>query len=454
MPYFDRLTDASWVSPSGAEYAFSYESVSRDVSHRIGAFEFSNVDGTLHQDKGVSGEIYSWAIYVHGPDYDIAADAFFDAAKERGFSFLNHPRWGRRRVQVTSVSQNENLTQSAGQAVFNISFQETLEREFPKTAAAPQQILETYVSDFEYIAAEEFSGRVVTETLAQKNNLQDLMTTAANLVSGSLSFIASLDQDILTTFNQNINDIIDNAAAYVDAPIEFASRIVDSIISISKIPGRISSKVLGYKALIGSIIGKIFPSPDNATRNEILIDELITTASIVGASASVNSALNYSSVISRNENGVATISTPEIISTDSQGNSITVPGAGFVSREEVIAAVVYLEEQATESIEYLDSGQEFYIDKMLSENYIQTVESYVPAWEIVGIVIKAGLDLSFSLPVKIIRSIDTARTILDLCFEFYGNIDNATIDYFISTNALKGQDIILLPRGKEIIYYE
>ena len=69
-------------------------------------------------------------------------------------------------------------------------------------------------------------------------------------------------------------------------------------------------------------------------------------------------------------------------------------------------------------------------------------------------VIKAGLDLSFSLPIKRSIVLSTSRTILDLCYEFYKNIDDVTLDYLILTNCLTSDDIIAVPRGKEIIFYE
>ena len=67
MPYPERIYDDSYISPSGDEILFDFEVVSRDITHRIGAFEFSGVNGTLHQDKGISGEIYHSGWQDHLP---------------------------------------------------------------------------------------------------------------------------------------------------------------------------------------------------------------------------------------------------------------------------------------------------------------------------------------------------------------------------------------------------
>ena len=89
----------------------------------------------------------------------------------------------------------------------------------------------------------------------------------------------------------------------------------------------------------------------------------------------------------------------------------------------------------------------------MSENYYQSAESYISSWDIASITIKAGLEVSFSLPVKVSFFTNRARTILDLCYELYQNIDDDILEYFIKTNGLTGEEIIMVPQGTEIIYY-
>jgi hypothetical protein len=78
----------------------------------------------------------------------------------------------------------------------------------------------------------------------------------------------------------------------------------------------------------------------------------------------------------------------------------------------------------------------------------------VPTWEIVSTVIKAGLEVSFSLPVKRAQVVAKDRTILDLCNEFYASVEDDILNYFIDTNQLKKQEIIMVPKGREVIFYE
>lgn len=441
MPYPERIKDAVYTSPSGATQKFDFEVVSREINHRIGTFEFSGVNGTLHQDKGVSGEIYPLTVFIHGPDYDTAADRFVQLLKETGAGFLFHPRWGKRRVQVLSITQSENLVERGGQATFDVQFQETLEREFPKTGTAPQQKVTALADDAQSALIDFYTTDVNVEDLADELAHEQEIILSANKVDAALASITSTDQEIAATFRDHINNVLDNANEYVQEPFEYATQITSAIRVVSEVPGRIGSKLQGFKNLLDVLKLRDVTAAINQARNAILVDELVGTAAIISASESVNQGLNETSTIARDSKGKATITVPSV-------------DTGFQSREEVLSAVVYLRDNSNDLINELDAGQVLFEDSLLSESYIQSVQSYVPTWGVVGTVIKAGLDLSFSLPIKRSIVLSTSRTILDLCYEFYKNVSDTTLDYLILTNSLTGNDIIEVPRGKEIIFYE
>ncbi len=441
MPYPERIKDASYTAPSGASISFDFEVVRRDISHRIGTFEFSGVNGTLHQDKGVSGEIYPLDVFIHGPNYDLEADRFVTLAKETGPGFLFHPRWGKKRVQVLSITQSENLVEEGGQASFSVQFQETLEREFPKTGTAPQQKVTALADDAQAEAIDNFGNQVNTEDLADELSFEQEIIVSANVVNDALSSITSTDQDTAAKFRGYIDNVLNNAAAYVQEPFEYATQITSAIRVVSEVPGRISSQLQGVKNMLDVLKLRDVTAATTQFKNGLLIDEMLGTMGIVSASEGVNQAFNETSTISRDSKGKAAITVPAV-------------DTGFQSREEVLAAVVYLRDNSDDLTNQLDAGQIVFEDSLLSDSYIQSVQSYVPTWEVVGTVIKAGLDLSFSLPIKRSIILATSRTILDLAHEFYKNVDDITLDYLILTNCLTGNDIIEVPRGKEIFFYE
>lgn len=441
MSYVDRLTDASYTSPSGASINFDFEELTREITHRIGTFEFSGVNGTLHQDKGVSGEIYPLIIYIHGPDYDFEADRFVSLSKETGPGFLFHPRWGKKRVQLLSIIQAEDFVAAAGQAIFTVQLQETLEREFPKTSTAPSQKITALADIAQADAITNFADETTFINLDAEIVQEQEIILSANKVDQTLESITSTDQNIATRFRGYIDNVLNNASAYVNEPIEYATQITSAIRVVSEVPGRLSAKLQGYKNLLNVLELRDVTEAINQMKNSTLIDELLGTTAIVAASESVNQGFSATSTISRDSNGRATITVPDA-------------DTGFQSRSEALAAVTYLQTNSNNLINFLDHSQTVFEDSVLSEAYIQSVQSYVPTWTVVSTVIKAGLDLSFSLPVKRSIVLSKSRTLLDLAYEFYKNIDDVTLDYLILTNSLSDNDIIEVPRGKEIVFYE
>jgi len=275
MPYHERLKDASYTSPSGDSITFDFEVVSRDVTHRIGTFEFSGVNGTLHQDKGVSGEIYPLAVFIHGPEYDLEADRFIVMAKEVGPGFLYHPRWGKKRVQTLSITQSENFVQGAGQAAFTVQFQETLEREFPKTGTASEQLITALADDFQVAAIDNFEDQVDLDNLIDEPDYEDEIVSSANKISDTLSSAVSSSYEAATAFRGYINNIIDNANAYIQMPFEYATQVTSAIRVVAEVPGRISSRLQGFKNLLDVINLRSLTDAVTQTKNALLIDELI-----------------------------------------------------------------------------------------------------------------------------------------------------------------------------------
>lgn len=438
MPYHERLQDASYESPSGRSFSFSYRTVAREISHRIGSFEFPGINGTLHQDKGISGELYPWTIYIHGQDYDIIADKFNEAISETGAGFLTHPRFGRRRVQIIKSSQNEDLTESAGQAVFNIQFQESLEKEFPDIEESLQFAIPKMADDFELSAVNNYADQVKTTTIGDENSLEQKMLISTASVSAALTKIASLNDEVFTEFNSIINEIEINVSSYIATPSQFAINIISAIRLVSNVPGSIGTKLQGFSNLISSISGAVL-NPDQQTKNKMLVDELIGTSAIVAMSESINIALGNSSRVNSSD----------------EGTSISVPvaGFGFRTRGEALAAAVFLRDLFYSLINILDAGQLVFLEEILSNMYIQSIDSYGPSAMVVSSTIKATLDLSFSLPAERTLILTEDSTLINLCYDFYGNIDDQTLDYFILTNTLSIAEIKIIPRGRQVIYY-
>jgi hypothetical protein len=427
MNYTDRLTEASYTAPGGSVHRFAYTELPRKVDHRVGSFEFSGINGTLHQDKGVSGEVYPLRVYFAGADYDQKADAFFEALKEVGPGRLQHPRWGDRRVQIISgPSQSEGFVAGAGQAVFDLEFQESLEKEFPNTSPASQFELPKRVDGF----FDNFNFEVIVETLTDSNALKQAMQGAARWVAVSLGGFPVDDTGLGSVGG---SDFIE--------PDEFAAIMFEAIrVPVGASVG-LGDKLRAYSGLLGLVAADSPAAARRSVRNRLAVNELIGSASVACIAESVNAALgNTSRITSKTIDG---------------RTSVVVPAAtdGFRTRAEVLSAAVFLRDSAAQLIAALDGGQQLFRPLSLSEIYVQALKNFDPLAQITSETIRSALSMSFTLPRERYKNLQAESTLINECFELYGNIDDSTLDYFILTNKLTGNELLQLPRGKRVVYY-
>ena len=83
---------------------------------------------------------------------------------------------------------------------------------------------------------------------------------------------------------------------------------------------------------------------------------------------------------------------------------------------------------------------------------VDTGGSYQALQSAVALTAGFLVDLSFSLAQERRIVLDRDRTIIDLCAELYGSVDDQ-LDFLINSNALTGSEILELPKGKEIVYF-
>jgi hypothetical protein len=278
------------------------------------------------------------------------------------------------------------------------------------------------------------------ESLEDKNSLKQRMLAATETVNATLKDLTSSNDETASIFKGYISDIETNIDEYVEAPRGFINSIIKAIRLPSTIEGKIDSKLLSYTNLSNTLNLRSIVETNNATKNNLLIDEMLGSSSNVAVAESINTAIINSSNILRNDKGKSIINVP----------AATV---GFRTRSESLAAAVYLRDSFGSLVDILDVGQVAFENKVLADSYIQAIQNYGDAAEVVTKVIKAALDLSFTLPTERMFTLQTSSTVMNQCYDLYNNVDEETIDYFILTNELNGEEILLLPKGKQIIYY-
>lgn len=86
------------------------------------------------------------------------------------------------------------------------------------------------------------------------------------------------------------------------------------------------------------------------------------------------------------------------------------------------------------------------------DKIFDTGEIYQPLQNSVALVAGFLVETSFTLTEERRFILQRARTFVDLVGELYGETDGR-FDFFIQTNQLSGDELVELPKGKEIVFY-
>ena len=113
MSWQDRLRpEILLTSPSGRSFSAAWKQGPRSLEKKVGVFEYPGVKGADVQDLDVGAMRYPLTFYFDGPDNDLQADAFIDACRENGSWTVVHPVKGSLTLQLLSVSEEINPTES------------------------------------------------------------------------------------------------------------------------------------------------------------------------------------------------------------------------------------------------------------------------------------------------------------------------------------------------------
>jgi hypothetical protein len=108
---------------------------------------------------------------------------------------------------------------------------------------------------------------------------------------------------------------------------------------------------------------------------------------------------------------------------------------------------------AAESIlAQMDTVTDWRDDNFASLLEVDTGTSYQQLQQAVALAAGFLVEISFTLDQERQIVLSEPRSMIDLVAELYGVVDDE-LDFFISTNALTGSEILEIPRGRRIVYY-
>ena len=424
MSWKERLREGAITLPNAERFIFEFEDVEKAVNKKTNQFTFSAKPGALVQDFGVGAISFPLSIFFSGSDYDLVADNFETSAAFPGTSLLEHPIYGNHDVVIESYTRTDRLKTGGNQAQFDLVMTETIVEAIPVSAAEGKSTIVGNLNNLSDIQQDAFD--VNYEAVSNLATAKNRITQFTKNISSAFEGLIAVNQQISDAFDNNVNFINDN----IDELLEDAPALAATIYSLVRIPARstasVQSRVQAYIDTLGFQLIQIEGAGTDLF-NQRTERQLSSTASLAAMAEATLFA----------ENDLITKADATSLASD-------------------ILEQYRLVQEFLDQEEFNALGNDLENRYSVNDGIAQSIKSITSA--------TAGnlVRLSFSLKQERIIHTQSTDTIITLCQELYGGkvedpivegLPITKLDFFIATNELTGDELILIPKDREIKYY-
>lgn len=429
MSWQDRITDAVYTSPQGSQFTFQFENVSKEIDKKTTAFNFPDVEGTYIQDLGKKGRRYPMRVIFWGEEYDTIAEAFDNAVEEKGPGILQHPLYGTFDVvPFGTIKRRDDLVTAANQAIYDITFYETIKIIFPISALSAENSMKAGIQIFSSPAAAENYDDALSVSLASEiTGYIDSAKSGLRKVKKAMAKVAATTAAIERAFNDVANILDETITTLVGGPLLIATQMIALTRLPSQAAGSIQAKLDAYGNLLTSLTtgtsNQFTQGLDSQAGNAYTNNNLVASLAVLGA---------IESTISEN--------------------------TLFTTRTETIEALENLDQKFTDYITWSDLNRESLVQGALpirepgTSDLIDTGEAYQQLLNVFAIGQGRLTQIAFSALQERSVILDRDRTFIDFAAEFYGQLDEQ-YDFIIQSNKLTGIELFELKKGREMVYY-
>ncbi|MDC7125782.1 MAG: DNA circularization N-terminal domain-containing protein [Spirochaetales bacterium] len=416
--FTDRLREMKYISNSGNEFTLQFEGLTRTGGKKAPISEYPGQNQGGVQDLGNVTPTFPVNCFITGANYDKTADSFWQALHETGIGRLIHPRWGNVNVLPIPNTQTEQFVNGAGRAVFDITFirADNKSFEYPQVSTDFASTVTSKVDDAAETIAdsvpEEVSAVGVLATLTEK------VSSSVDEIEDGFDTITDMTDDVKESISEKVLAITSEIDDLVTSPVD----LLISITELVRLPATIST----------DIINKI----DSYTKiYENVIDGLISAVELYAGETDSD---GNSIAEATGQIAVATVTAVAIAAAESTtaGDINTRDDAA-----EVVESLTELAESIQASIEELESAGDFSASYDLSLTLELTISAAV-----------SGLiDEALNLPAERTITLERAVPPTVLYYELFGNLDD--LDDWMTYNNFCDNEILLIPRGREVRWY-
>ena len=410
------LQRAEYKSPTGQVVKFDYTDIETSVDTKAAVFESASGNGTYVQSNGHTSGRFPMNAYFHGADYDNEAEAFLSALLESGEGVLTHPIFGEIKVVPTGeIRRVDALVTAADQIVYSVSFFETTGLQIGEEEDI-QSIFDALMDASALDFADKMQLDLPLDQATFKNKLSGAISKIENALGKASAAVASVTEtieDVGDSINRGIDVLIGDPltiARQTQLMISEPRRQLDSV----------KAKLDGYKNLANDIVSGPTTSKNsysNDAANAFHFDRM-TMHSFVGNDAMLSAA------------------SPD-----------NLKKADYIASAESL--ITQLELYQT----WHDDNYAELVDDEISNAGVDTGGGVLELRQLISRACSSLITKAFEGKTEFSMVNHNERTPIDLCYELYGTATNEAVDLFTGSNKLVGEELFLIPVGREIVWY-
>lgn len=409
---------AVFTSPSGAVIPFDFEDVSSSYDTKAAVFESASGDGTYVQPNGHTSARLPMAAIFYGTGYEKRAEAFLSAVLEPGVGVLSHPQYRQpiNVVPVGTINRTDAFSSGTNQTVFTLSFFETTGLQ----VGAVANIKQSFDSLLDASAADFASNVQLTDVVDETSFINRVKATAKTietvLKAGSQGLAAATQG--IEAVGDSINRGID---LLVGKPLMLARQMQILVGEPARQAELSSAKLAAYGNMADSIFGSADASLSSYSRESI-------------------NAFHLNSLVAK-----TTVGNSALLADAGSDQNLT--REDYINRAEDLIAL----QEAYQ--EWSDRNYEGLATSAISEPSVDTGGGVSELQDVVSIAVSNLVTRSFSAKAQMSTELAAERTPLDLVYELYGSADNETMDLFLQSNDLSGDEYFLIGKGRRVVWY-
>jgi hypothetical protein len=266
---------------------------------------------------------------------------------------------------------------------------------------------------------------LVGDAIAAKNRITGFVGDVKSAFQAVLSTVADIQQE----FDNLEKSIISNIDFFLSAPLQLADQLQRLINTPARLANNVKQRAELYRGLYNNLLSPATGNGQDA-KNQNAEKQLQSVA--------ILSSIAESYLFPENE-------PDEEVDT---GETL-----GFLTQTDAINSAADLATDYIAIQDFLDEQQKTNEDFPLEERFEVSDETARLIKRITAETSKNLVRLSFSLKKEKITFAENDTNIISLCFDIYGSTSNEQLDFFIQTNNLTGEELLQIPKGREIKSY-